>query len=106
MSALGTKARVGRVDSFDASTSRFSWTSSSCFLAISDLRLSNLHGTRLVAFSPRNEESQNAVLVLSLDTFGIDLHGDGDCAVEVAPEPFASVRAYTLRVRDLLAPGY
>jgi hypothetical protein len=91
MSALGTKARVGRVDSLDASTSRFSWTCNSCFLAISDLRLSNLHGTRLVAFSPRNEESQNAVLVLGLDTFGIDLHGDRDCAIKVAPKPFASV---------------
>src|SRR5688572_25185761 len=86
MSAVGTNDRAGIVDSCFFSISRFCWTCSSWGDMIKPPQTCSIdgNGARLVAFRSRNQQRQHAVAILGLDGVGIDLHGNGERAVETS----------------------
>ena len=60
---------------------------------------------RLVALGAGDQERKNAIAVLGLDGFGIDLHRHGQGAIERPEQPFAAMQAYLFRISKLLLPG-
>ena len=51
----------------------------------------DFYGSRFVAFSPRQEESEYPVVILSLDAVGVDLDWKRQRAVKLTEDTFAPV---------------
>ena len=62
--------------------------------------LADLDGPGLIALGPRNEQRQHAVPVFSLQAFRVDLHREGNRAVEGARRPFPTMNARILAEAD------